>query len=90
MTMMPKSKQTLPDLMIITGVMMVTCAIPVGIVLALQSYYMFHLDLHWAIIQALVMMISTAITGGILFCLGEYIIKKRRKTAETIKSLDEK
>jgi hypothetical protein len=75
-----KTKQTLADLMIITGAMLVFGAIPFGIVFALQPNFGFRSDLHLWIIAALAMTIPTAIIGGIFIFLGEYIIKKRCMT----------
>jgi hypothetical protein len=75
-----KTKQTLADLMMITGLLLVLGSVPIGILFVLEIYYGFHFDLHWSIIGALAMTISTAIVGGVFLCLGRYIYKERCKT----------
>jgi hypothetical protein len=64
--------------------MMVVVAAPIGITLALQSYYEFHLDRHDAIVVGVVMTTVTAVIGSLFYCLGRFIvfmIKRRRKAS---------
>ncbi len=78
---MTKSKLSLPDLMYITGFMLILCALPIGI----QSGFMVHHDLddnkswHWAKIAGAVMTITIGFIGGLLLCIAVFILKRRRK-----------
>jgi hypothetical protein len=79
---MTKRKQKIPDLMIITGVMLILCAIPVGLVFAFQKQSGVQLDLHWKMITGCVMTAAIGITGGVLLCIGETIVRRRWKKNE--------
>jgi hypothetical protein len=70
-----KSKQTWPDLMIITGFMMIMSAAPLGFVLAAEDYS----DLHWAIIYMLVVTAVTGIVGGVLLTIGRLVSSGSKK-----------
>ena len=78
----PSTSDKLLGLLIITGFMLLLTALPVGIFLSLQDHYEFHSDWHWAIMLGAVMTIATAIVGGVFLCIGELIVKRRRKTQE--------
>jgi zinc transporter ZupT len=76
---MTKSKQTIPDLMIITGAMLVLCAIPVGVVFGFQRQEGVQTDLRWEIITGVVMTLGVGVTGGLLLWIGETIVQRRWK-----------
>jgi hypothetical protein len=75
---MTKSKQSKADLMYITGVMLIFCAIPVGV----EMVFLFHHDVgnwHWAIIAGSAMTIAMGFIGGLFFSIANIIILKRRQ-----------
>jgi hypothetical protein len=76
---MTKSKLRIPDLMIITGVMLVLCAIPEGIAFAFQSRQAIQADGHWEIISGGVMMLAMGVTGSLLILIGGLMVKRRSK-----------
>jgi hypothetical protein len=62
--------------------MIVIGAVPVGVTLALQGYYKFHLDTHDAIIQGVVIATAIVLVGSLFLCLGKFIvfmIRRRRR-----------
>jgi hypothetical protein len=76
---MTKRKATIFDLMIITGFMLVVCAIPVGIVFAIERPPGVQPDLRWEIITGGVMSVATGITGGVFIWIGETVLRRRFK-----------
>jgi hypothetical protein len=79
-----KPKQTIPDLMIITGATLILVAIPLGIGQAFQSHHELHEEWRWAALWGALMMIATGITGGLLLSIGELIVRRRwKKKSET-------
>lgn len=76
---MIKRKQTVPDLMIITGAMLIVCAIPVAFVFAFLGQPSVRPDAHWEIISGCAMAATVGITGSALLCIGEIIVKQRLK-----------
>lgn len=76
---MTKRKQTIPDLMIITGVQLIVCALPVGVVLSFERQPGDRPDPHWQIISGAVITVVVGLTGVVLFCIGETIVQRRWK-----------
>jgi hypothetical protein len=76
---MTKRKPTIPDLMIITGVMLLFCAIPVGIVFAFGRRPGVQTDWQWQIISGGVVMIAVGFVGGVFLWIGDTILRRRWK-----------
>jgi len=83
---MTKRRQTIPDLMIITGAMLILCAIPAGLAGAFQRQPGARPDLHWEIIAGCVMTAAVGITGGVLLLIGEIIVRRRWKRDRMIQN----
>ena len=81
---MTKRKPTIPDLMIITGVMRLFCSVPVGIVFAFKRQPGVHTDWHWQIISGGVVMIAVGFVGGVLLLIGDTILRRRWKREKII------
>jgi hypothetical protein len=75
---MTRSKQSKADLMYIAGVMLILCAIPIGV----EMGFLVHHDdknWHWAIIAGIAMTLAIGFIGGLFFCIANIILKRRRK-----------
>jgi hypothetical protein len=75
---MTRLKQSKADLMYITGVMLILCAIPIGI----ETGFLVHHDdynWHWAIIAGSVMTIAIGFIGCLLLWIATIILKRRLK-----------
>ena len=75
----PTTTDRLLGLCIISGFMLLTTAIPLGIVVSLQQHHRFDSNWRWAIIQGAVMAVATAVIGGMLTGFGEFIVRRRWK-----------
>ncbi len=75
----PTTTDRLLGLCIISGFMLLITAIPLGIFVSLQQHYKFDSDWRWAIIQGAVMAVATAVIGGMLTGVGEFIVRRRWK-----------
>ncbi len=76
---MTKRKPTIFDLMITTGFMLVLCAIPLGIVFALERPSGSQPDLRWEIITGSVVSVVMGITGGVFIWIGGAVLRRRFK-----------
>lgn len=74
----------LPSLLYSTGFWMVTGAIPVGLVVALEEHYQLRSDWHWAIIAAAVMTIPVGMIGGLFLLVATLISNGRAREATGI------
>ena len=69
--------ESILGLMIISGFMLLICALPLGVVVCLQDRYEFHEDWPWAIGLGVVMAGASAIVGGMLFGVGEFVVRRQ-------------
>jgi hypothetical protein len=69
-------------LMIVTGFMLLIAVLPVGVALCLQCHYKSHIDWDWAIRLGVVMAGATAIVGGVLLGLGEFVYRRQRTRSD--------
>ena len=67
------------SLMFSSGFLLLISSLPVGVGLALQSYYEVHLERREAFIVAAAVTVFIAVLGGVLLFIGEFIVKRRRK-----------
>ncbi len=75
----PNPSDRLLGLMIVAGFMLLLTALQLGFVLCLQDHDKFHSDWRWAIMLGSSMTIATAVVGGLLLGIGEFIVQRRRK-----------
>ena len=66
------------NLMCFTGMSLLICAVPAGIMVGLQSYSLFHLVTE-AIGLGMIMILLTAATGSLLLWIGIYLLKKLQR-----------
>jgi len=73
------------NLMVMSGMMLVVLAIPIGMTLTLQSYFQIHQPIYESTVIGVSMLLVMVFTGVLLYRLGLYLLKRRRKT-ERIKT----
>ena len=73
------NSEVIIGLMCSSGMMLLVCAVPTGIVFGLQGYFKFGLGLGGAIEFWAAMTLLTAGTGGILLRLGLYLARRQKR-----------
>jgi hypothetical protein len=72
----PTVIEKLCGLLMMSGVLMVICAIPIGLVFAT----LFKPDVYWMAIAFVVIAIAISLTGGMLCVLGQIWVKQHWKS----------
>jgi hypothetical protein len=73
------NSEIIVGLMCSSGMMLLVCAVPTGIVFGLQGYSKFDLGFNGAITFWAAMTLLTAGTGGILLRLGLYLARRHKR-----------
>jgi hypothetical protein len=74
-----KSKQPIANLAIITGVMLILFAVPIGIETTFLVHHVGHLEWHWSILGGGIMAIVMALLGSTFLSIGNFFVKRRWK-----------
>ena len=75
---MNKSKP-IANLAIITGVMLVLFALPIGIEIVFLVHHVGHVNWHWAIAGGGIMTIIMAVIGSAFLSIGNFFVKRHWK-----------
>ncbi len=76
---MNKSKQPIASLAIITGVMLILFAIPIGGETIFLIHHVGHADWHWSVAGGGIMTIVMAAIGSAFLSIGNFFVRRHWK-----------